>query len=175
MAKLTLGGRTYEVEVRGETVVVDGREIPVTVREDEGALIVKAGGVPYRVELPREEERTSGMEVRVDYRTFTVEWEGSLAPGVAPATRKPATGTSATPPKGERTAPSGAIAAQIAGRIVRVNVKPGDAVKAGDVLLILEAMKMENEIKAPTDGTVKEVLVTEGARVAEGDALVVIE
>jgi biotin carboxyl carrier protein len=174
MAKMTIGGRTYEVEVRGDTVVVDGREIPVKVREDEGALIVRAGGVLYRVELPPEEERRSGMQVSVDYRPFTVEWEGSLAPGAPAVARKPA--ASAAPASGaKRSVVSGAVTAQIAGRIVRVNVKPGDAVKAGDVLLILEAMKMENEIKAPKDGTVKEVLVSEGARVAEGDALVVIE
>jgi biotin carboxyl carrier protein len=174
MAKMKIGGRTYDVEVRGDTVVVDGREIPVKVREDEGALIVRAGGVPYRVELPPEEERVSGMQISVDYRPFTVEWEGSLAPGAPTVARKP---TGSTPAAGsaKRAAPSGAVTAQIAGRIVRVNVKPGDAVKAGDVLLILEAMKMENEIKAPKDGTVKEVLVSEGARVSEGDALVVIE
>ncbi len=174
MAKMKIGGRTYDVEVRGDTVVVDGREIPVKVREDEGALIVRAGGVLYRVELPPEEERVSGMQISVDYRPFTVEWEGSLAPGAPTVSRKPA---GSTPAAGaaKRTAPSGAVTAQIAGRIVRVNVKPGDAVKAGDVLLILEAMKMENEIKAPKDGTVKEVLVSEGARVSEGDALVVIQ
>jgi biotin carboxyl carrier protein len=53
--------------------------------------------------------------------------------------------------------------------------RPGDTVKAGDVLLILEAMKMENEIKAPADGTVKEIPVAEGARVTEGDTLAVVE
>ena len=69
----------------------------------------------------------------------------------------------------------GAVTAQIAGRVLSVRVKTGDRVARGDVLLILEAMKMENEIKAGADGTVKEVLVTEGARVSEGQALVVVE
>lgn len=174
MAKVTIGGRTYEVELRGDVVLVDGHEVPVKVREDEGALIVRAGGVPYRVELPPEEQRGSGMEVRVDYRPFVVTWEGSLAPGAPAAVRKPA-GPTGPAPSGAKAAVSGAVTAQIAGRIVRVDVKPGDVVKAGDVLLILEAMKMENEVKAPKDGTVKEVLVSEGARVAEGDPLVVIE
>ncbi len=175
MAKLTIGGRTYEVEVRGDTVIVDGHQIQVRVREDEGALIVRAGGVPYRIELPPEHERVSGMQISIDYRPFTVEWEGALAPGAPRASTRPG---SASTPQGARQAgapASGAVTAQIAGRIVRVNVKPGDTVKAGDVLLILEAMKMENEIKAPKDGTVREVLVTEGARVAEGDPLVVLD
>jgi biotin carboxyl carrier protein len=69
----------------------------------------------------------------------------------------------------------GGVVAQIAGRVLRLVVKPGDQVAQGDVLLILEAMKMENEIKSPAAGTVKEVLVAEGARVVEGETLVVID
>jgi glutaconyl-CoA decarboxylase len=61
------------------------------------------------------------------------------------------------------------------GRIVRVNVKTGDAVNEGDVLLVIEAMKMENEITAPVGGTVREIGVNAGARVSEGDTLLVIE
>ena len=52
--------------------------------------------------------------------------------------------------------------------------KPGDAVKNGQVVLILEAMKMENEIFSPCDGTVKEVRINEGAAVQPGEVLVVI-
>jgi biotin carboxyl carrier protein len=54
-------------------------------------------------------------------------------------------------------------------------VKPGDEVKEGDIMLVIEAMKMENEIAAPVAGTVKVVSVAAGARVAEGDPLVTIE
>ncbi len=61
------------------------------------------------------------------------------------------------------------------GRIVRIDVKSGDEVSEGDVLLVIEAMKMENEITAPVGGTVKEVVVSAGARVSEGDTLLVIE
>ena len=60
------------------------------------------------------------------------------------------------------------------GNILDVRVKAGDAVKAGDVLLILEAMKMENEIMAPVAGTVSAVNVTKGASVNSGDVLCVI-
>ena len=52
MATVTIGGRTYEVEVRGETVVVDGHEYPVKVRDEGAYLTVHAGGIPYRVQLP---------------------------------------------------------------------------------------------------------------------------
>ena len=60
------------------------------------------------------------------------------------------------------------------GNILKVNVAPGQAVKEGDVLVILEAMKMENEIMAPKSGTVTQVLVSKGSTVDTGAPLVVI-
>ena len=171
MAQVTIGGRSYEVEVRGDTVVVDGHEFPIKLREDQGYTTVTAGGVAYRVQLPAESDRQSGMAIAVDYRPFTVEWEGRLGSGPAARDVKVASGGGTAP----RASAKGGIAAQIAGRVMSIKVKAGDAVKKGDVLLLLEAMKMENEIKAPADGVVKEVLVAEGARVAEGETLVVIE
>ena len=172
MAKVTLGGRTYDVEVRGDTVVVDGNEYPVKVREETGYATVNAGGVPYRVQLPAAADRASGMNVLVDYRAFTFEYEGRLGGGPAPRERRV---VDAAVSAGSRTLVKGGVAAQIAGRILSIKVKVGDTVARGDVLLLLEAMKMENEIKAPADGIVKDVPVAEGARVAEGDTLVVIE
>jgi biotin carboxyl carrier protein len=62
----------------------------------------------------------------------------------------------------------------MAGTIVRVNVKPGDAVKKGDVLAVLEAMKMENDICSPADGTVATVAVSQGASVATDEVLVTL-
>ena len=60
------------------------------------------------------------------------------------------------------------------GTILSVNVKAGDAVKEGQVLVILEAMKMENEIVAPKNGTVTQVLVSKGSSVDTGAPLVVL-
>jgi biotin carboxyl carrier protein len=60
------------------------------------------------------------------------------------------------------------------GTIVRVNVKAGDAVKKGDVLVVLEAMKMENDICAPADGTVAAVSCAQGASVATDEVLVTL-
>lgn len=60
------------------------------------------------------------------------------------------------------------------GTVLEVTATVGQSVAAGDQLLILEAMKMENEILAPSAGTVKEVRVSKGANVAQGDVLVVI-
>ena len=66
------------------------------------------------------------------------------------------------------------VAAPMPGTIVKVNVTAGQAVKAGDVLCVLEAMKMENDITAPKDGTVTQVVTSKGANVSTGDPLVVI-
>ena len=67
-----------------------------------------------------------------------------------------------------------AVSAPMPGTIVKVNVTAGQAVKAGDVLCVLEAMKMENDITAPKDGTVTQVVAAKGASVSTGDALIVI-
>lgn len=66
------------------------------------------------------------------------------------------------------------IPSPMPGSILNVNVTVGQAVKAGDVLMILEAMKMENDISAPCDGTVKQILVTKGSTVNTDDVLIVI-
>ena len=87
------------------------------------------------------------------------------APVAAPA---PAAAPAAAPAGGEK------ISSPMPGTILSVNVSNGSAVKKGDVLMILEAMKMENEIMAPCDGTVASVNVTKGASVNTGDLLCVI-
>ncbi|MCL5982057.1 MAG: biotin/lipoyl-binding protein [Firmicutes bacterium] len=67
------------------------------------------------------------------------------------------------------------VVAPMPGTILTVSVKEGAQVKSGEVLLILEAMKMENEITSPVAGTVKKVAVNKGGNVNTGDVLVVIE
>ena len=83
MATVTIGGRSYEVEVRGDTVVVDGQEFPVKIARGDAYDTVTAGGVSYRVALPPEGERESGMAIEVDHRPFTLAFEGRLGGGPA--------------------------------------------------------------------------------------------
>ncbi|HHV53234.1 MAG: biotin/lipoyl-binding protein [Synergistota bacterium] len=82
------------------------------------------------------------------------------APSPAPSTSAPAGATT--------------VSAPMPGKILKVSVQPGSAVKSGELLLILEAMKMENEILSPASGTVKEVRVKAGDSVNTGDTLVII-
>ncbi|UZT83340.1 biotin/lipoyl-containing protein [Caproicibacterium sp. BJN0003] len=66
------------------------------------------------------------------------------------------------------------VESPLPGNVMSINVKPGDSVKAGQVLLMLEAMKMENEIVAPHDATIKNVCVNKGDTVDAGAPLVII-
>lgn len=121
--KVTLNGRTYEVEVEaGKAMLLDEYE----------AVVPAAAPAPV------------------------------AAPAAAPA---PA---AAAPVAGD------AVTAPMPGNILKVNVTAGQAVKEGDVLVVLEAMKMENEILAPKACTVKQVLVSKGATVDTGATLVVL-
>lgn len=89
---------------------------------------------------------------------------------------QPATKKVATPKKvaSASAVGSGIVLAPMPGTISKVNVSEGQSVSKGDILLILEAMKMENEILAPSDGTVKEVKASKGSSVNSGDLLVTI-
>ena len=94
-----------------------------------------------------------------------------VAPAAAPAP-KAAPAPAAAPKAAAGAAGAVAVKAPMPGNILDVKVKAGASVKAGDVLVILEAMKMENEIVAPQDGTVASINVHKGDTVNSGDVLV---
>lgn len=99
------------------------------------------------------------------------------APKAAPAPAAAAPAPKAAPaPAAAAPVAAGATAinAPMPGKVLSVAVKVGDAVKAGDVLMILEAMKMQNEIMAPADGTISEVRVSAGQNVNTGDPMIVM-
>ncbi|RZQ57215.1 oxaloacetate decarboxylase subunit alpha [Pseudidiomarina tainanensis] len=110
---------------------------------------------------------TEVYDVRVDGRTFTVE----VAPSgqIASATPK------AVQPKATQPTELKEVKAPLAGNVFKVQVEQGQSVKAGDVLIILEAMKMETDIKAEHDGTVASLTTKEGASVNVGDVLLTLE
>ena len=90
----------------------------------------------------------------------------------APVAAAPAAAPAA--PAGDALAAGTRVDAPLPGNVLMVKVTVGQAVKAGDVLVIIEAMKMENEVAAPCDGTVKQVVAQKGAVVETGAPLVVL-
>lgn len=129
--KVTLNGKTYEVEVeQGKAVLLDEYEAL--------APAPAAAAVP------------------------------AAAPATAPVAAPAASAAPVNLEAGE------AVNAPMPGNILRIDVAKGDTVKAGQVLVILEAMKMENEIVAPKDGTVAQVVTSKGAVVDTGSPLIVI-
>ena len=131
--KITLNGKTYEVEVEeGQAMLVDEYEA-------------------YKPAAP------------------------AAAPAPAPAAAPAAVPAPAAAPAAPTAVAAGeVVAAPMPGNILKVNCSQGQAVKAGDILVVLEAMKMENEILAPRDGTVAQVVTTKGAVVDTGAPLVVL-
>lgn len=127
--KITLKGRTYEVEVeRGEAMLLD----------------------EYDAIAP------------------------APAPVAAPAAPAATAAAAPAPAAGAAVAAGTPVTAPLPGNVLSVNVKLGDSVKAGQLLVLIEAMKMENEVFAPADGVVKQILAQKGAMVATGDTLLVI-
>ena len=130
--KVTLNGRTYEVEVEhGKAILLD---------EYEAIAPAPVAAAPVAAA------------------------PAAAAPAAAPA----APAAPAVTGAGE------AVNAPMPGNILKVAVTVGQTVKEGDLLVVLEAMKMENEIMAPKDGTVTQVLVNKGSTVDTGAPLVVI-
>ncbi len=119
-------------------------------------------------------------EVDVTETEAVITNVAAAAPAAAPVsaaaapTAAPAPAPVPAPVPAQAAADGEQVKSPMPGNILSVNVTPGAAVKAGDVMFILEAMKMENEIVAPADGTVKQVLVTKGSVVNTDDVLAVL-
>ena len=126
--------------------------------------IVTLNGKNYEVEV----EETEAVIVGVTDAAPAVPAAPAAAPSPAPAAAPSASAAPASAADGTK------VLSPMPGNILAVNVSVGAAVKAGDVLLVLEAMKMENDIVAPCDGTVKQILVQKGSTVATDDLLAVV-
>jgi biotin carboxyl carrier protein len=114
----------------------------------------------------------------VTYEVLVEEADSASAEAAAPAPKAAAPKAAAQAPA-PKAAPSGAqggikVTAPMPGTILKMNVKVGDTVKANDLVCVLEAMKMENEIFAKEGGTVKSVDAPQGASVNSGDVIVTL-
>ena len=130
----------------------------------------KIGGKEYNVTVNPKEGKM--FDVTVNGATYEVESEN--APAAAPAPQPAAAPVQAAPAAAAAPAakPAGAgekVASPLPGVIIEISVKEGQQVKAGQKVAILEAMKMENEIPAPKDGTITDIHVHKGDTLQEGD------
>lgn len=147
-------GQTWKCRVDGHDIEVDAA---VTARD---VLSILVGNKAY--EAKREFSLSGETHVIIGSERFAAEVRDPRSL----RSRKAAAGSTEGPQK---------IAAPMPGKVVRILVKQGDAVEAGQGVIVVEAMKMQNEIKSPKKGTVQKIAVAEGGSVASGDTLAIIE
>ncbi len=142
--------KEYKYKINGNTYKVAVGDI------DDNIAQVEVNGVPYKVEL----EKAPAAKV------------AAVRPSAAPRT---ATGDKIIAKPAAAATGGAPVKAPLPGTVLAVNVKVGDTVKASDVVVLLEAMKMENAIHAGRDGRVASVNVAQGESVLEGAALITLE
>jgi biotin carboxyl carrier protein len=145
---------------------VQGVDYEVEIAEVEGNIAkVNVNGIPFEVELQQPinaAKHPSIAKVKVD----APKPAAAAAPAAAPAAAKPAAAPAA--------AGGNAVKAPLPGTISSIHVSVGDQVKVGDVVVVLEAMKMQNNIESEYAGTVQSVNVVQGESVMEGAVLLTI-
>lgn len=137
---------------------INGNEYTVHVANVEGNIAeVEVNGTPYKVEMDKELKQTKTPKLVRSEAVPATDSHPSVAKTTSPGT-----------------ATSGSIKSPLPGVVLDVYVKPGDIVKVGQRLLLLEAMKMENNIDSDKEGKVVDVKVSKGSSVLEGDVLIII-
>ncbi|HEX9339988.1 MAG TPA: biotin/lipoyl-containing protein [Thermoplasmata archaeon] len=157
-------------------LVVDGEARDIELTRDSKGVAVRVDGAEYRA---RTKATTDGISVRIGSETHRIRFQGSdvivddcrHAISVPEVTEDRPEGTPAATIRGAAVD----VRSSMPGRVVRVMVAPGDRVKRGQTLLVLEAMKMQNEIPAPRDGVVRRLNVTEGETIAADRVVAVLE
>jgi biotin carboxyl carrier protein len=169
--KLTaeIDGHSYALDVRREgarvEATVDGRRYELEARETEAGaflLLAAGGGRVYECRAGRAAVPGGAREVQIGDEVFQVKL-------VDPRRLRGARGA------GAEAGGRAQVMASMPGKVVRVLVEVGALVEAGDGLVVVEAMKMQNELKSPKGGAVVEVRAVAGATVNAGDVLVVVE
>jgi biotin carboxyl carrier protein len=165
------------------TAEIDGEQHALEVRREGARVFAEIGGRPYELEA-RETERGAYL-ILLDGRVYECLVEDNKAAGGASKVEVGgrAYEVALFDPRRLRAAGAGGaqnqgravVMASIPGKIVRVLVEEGARVEAGDGLVVVEAMKMQNELKSPKAGTVVELRARAGATVNAGDVLVVVE
>ena len=160
-----LNGERQEVEVDGESVTIDGHTVLARVQELEGTpvRVVSIGSEVHRIVVRRGSSR-GAYTLWVDGYRFEGEALDERTRAIRDITAASSKATGPAP-----------VVAPMPGLIVRVSVAIGDQVQAGQGLIVMEAMKMENELRASGSGIVKAVHVAPGKAVEKGTILVELE
>ena len=155
--------KTYKYKVQGV-------EYEVEIAEVEGKIAkVNVNGIPFEIEMQKPINAAKHPALAATKRSAAV-----AAPVAAP---QPAANPAPAKPAQQTAAPAGAgtpLKAPLPGTISAINVKVGDTVAVGDVVIMLEAMKMQNNIEAENAGTVTSILVNQGDAVMEGAVMLTI-
>lgn len=175
--KLEIDGKPRKLAVEGRkgnkvAFQLDGRKYEAEILRTEGARVsLRMNGRAWEVEAVERAGDKGGWETRVGGKNLIVK-AGSL--GAAPRLQAPPTAPKA--PERKPPGPSAdSVEAPMPGKILKLFVAKGQKVKAGDLLLTLEAMKMENRIQAPRDAVVADIRVQPGANVAKNEVLIVLK
>ena len=147
---------------------VKGVDYEVEIQDIEGNIAnVTVNGIPFEVEM-KQPVKAGKQKVKLSEERRVKSEESNSSSSATNA-------SSATPPQPAAAAASGKpVVAPLPGTINEIKVKVGDKVNAGDTVVILEAMKMQNNIEAETSGTITGINVNKGDAVMEGDTLVTI-
>ena len=156
--------------MRRYTLNIGSREFVVDVQEtDFDQFEVSVGGETYAVTLA-EDQAVGGVAIAPAAAPVAAAPKAAPAAAPAPAAAAPAAAAPKKQPAGG--GGKGAVKAPMPGKILEVSVKPGETVKRGQQVAILEAMKMHNSLGASQDGVIAEVCVDVGQTVAHGDVIV---
>ncbi len=149
---------------------INGHDYQVDVNSVEGGIAdVTVNGTDYKVELADAVPAPAQQAVRPAPQTVSTG-----APSVTPQATAPAPQAAQTAPASAPQGKGEVVTAPLPGVILDIKVKVGDAVKAGQTVAVLEAMKMENEIESTASGTVTAVNAGKGDSVLEGAAIITI-
>ena len=144
--KIEVNGTKYDIEITGDRAIIEGNEIGIKLNEDEDEITI--GRDVFRCDFIEDGEPSLMIINGMTYVVSRIFARNSVFKDV----KSPMTG-----------------------KIVGVFIKPGNEVKRGQLLVVLEAMKMENQIKSHANGRIREIKVCEGQSVSTGEILITFE
>lgn len=157
----------YEYKVKGVDYVVEIQDIEGNIAN------VTVNGIPFEVEM-KQPFKSSKQKVKLTDGQNNISASSVASAGSAAGSSSSASSDSASSSKQATPAAGKPVVAPLPGTINEIKVKVGDKVNTGDTVVVLEAMKMQNNIDAETSGTIASINVNKGDTVMEGDTLVTI-